>query len=130
MIINDIKHINHIKQITRLSIMELSEIWIGIIIPIIIGPIFIYLKTLRDEIAERKYNRKKEIYKNKLFQINELLENFYWPLYISLISIQQYSYHLPIKNRFRYDSNSSSDKQSNEDESGIDFKEKSFMRQT
>jgi len=35
--------------------MELSEIWIGIIIPLVIGPVFIYLKTLRDEISERNY---------------------------------------------------------------------------
>ena len=33
--------------------MELSEIWIGIIIPIIIGPIFVYLKSLRDEYYDK-----------------------------------------------------------------------------
>ena len=91
--------------------MELSEIWIGIIIPIVIGPIFIYLKTLRDDIAERRYKRRREKYENKLNICETLLQDFYWPLYISLISIKQYNYHIPIKNKFRYDSDSDVDNQ-------------------
>ena len=35
--------------------METSDIWIGIIIPIFIGPICAYLMTLRNDYVERKY---------------------------------------------------------------------------
>ena len=84
--------------------MELSEIWIGIIIPIIIGPIFIYLKTVRDEISTRKYKLRHEKYLYEKEYLKDILETFYWPIYINLLYIEQYSYSLPIKNRFKYDS--------------------------
>jgi hypothetical protein len=86
--------------------MELSEIWIGIIIPIIIGPIFIYLKTLRDEIAEKRYKSKREKYVEERDYLFIILDKFYWPVYINLLYIDQYTYNLPIKNKFRYDSSS------------------------
>lgn len=84
--------------------MELSEIWIGIIIPIIIGPIFIYLKTVRDEISTRKYKADHEKYLYEKEYLKDILETFYWPIYINLLYIDQYSYSLPIKNRFKYES--------------------------
>ena len=87
--------------------MEISEIWIGIIIPIIIGPIFVYLKSLRDEVVERRFRRSREKYEEKRDTIFNELKTFYWPVYINLLSIQQYSYSLPIKNKFRYESDSS-----------------------
>ena len=46
--------------------MEISEIWIGIIIPIIIGPIFVYLKSLRDEVVERRFRREREKYEDTI----------------------------------------------------------------
>ena len=87
--------------------MEISEIWIGIIIPIIIGPIFVYLKSLRDEVVERRFRRSREKYEEQRDTIFNELKTFYWPVYINLLSIQQYSYNLPIKNKFRYESDSS-----------------------
>ena len=100
--------------------MELSEIWIGIIIPIVIGPIFIYIKTLRDEISERKYTKAREKYKAELETVYNLLNNFYWPLYITLLSIQQYNYQIPLKNRYRYDSDDTNSTQ-NSEENDINF---------
>jgi hypothetical protein len=87
--------------------MEVSEIWIGIIIPIIIGPIFVYLKSIRDEVVERRYRRAREKYEEKRDTIYNELKLFYWPVYINLLCIEQYSYSLPIKNKFRYESKSS-----------------------
>tara|TARA_B110001469_G_scaffold112693_1_gene115636 strand:- start:1166 stop:2071 length:906 start_codon:yes stop_codon:yes gene_type:complete len=86
--------------------MELSEIWISIIIPIVIGPVFVYLKSLRDEIAEKRYKSKREKYVEERDYLFTVLDKFYWPLYINLLYIDQYSYNLPIKNKFRYDSSS------------------------
>ena len=86
--------------------MELSEIWISIIIPIVIGPVFVYLKSLRDDIAEKRYKSKREKYVEERDYLFTVLDRFYWPVYINLLYIDQYSYNLPIKNKFRYDSSS------------------------
>lgn len=87
--------------------METSEIWIGIIIPLIIGPITAYLMTLRNDYVERNYRRKRERYEEERDTIFNSLKDFYWPVYLNLLCIQQYSYSLPIKNKFRYESDSS-----------------------
>ena len=98
--------------------MELSEIWIGIIIPVVLGPVFIYLKSLRDEIVERRNATNREKYLTELNAVKQLMEEFYWPLYITLLSIQQFNYQIPIKNRYRYESGNSSN---NSEEDGINF---------
>lgn len=90
--------------------METSEIWIGIIVPIFIGPICAYLMTLRNDYVERKYKRKREKYEEERDSIYNALKNFYWPVYLNLVYIEQYSYQLPIKNKFRYESISSMEK--------------------
>jgi hypothetical protein len=87
--------------------MELNEIWLGIIIPIIIGPIFIYLKTIRDEYSERNYIKLRERYLEEREQLFTELKNFYWPVYIHLLCIKQYSYSIPLQNKFRYESQTS-----------------------
>lgn len=86
--------------------MEIGEIWIGIIIPIIIGPVCVYLKTLRDEIATRTYNIRHTKYIDEKQYLYDILRTFYWPVYINLLCIERYSYTLPIKNKYRYESNS------------------------
>ena len=87
--------------------MDTSEIWIGIIVPIFIGPICAYLMTLRNDYVERKYRRKREKFEEERDSIYNALKNFYWPVYLNLVYIEQYSYQLPIKNKFRYESISS-----------------------
>lgn len=87
--------------------METSEIWIGIIVPIFIGPICAYLMTLRNDYVERIYRRQREKYEEERDNIYDSLKNFYWPVYLNLLYIEQYSYQLPIKNKFRYESESS-----------------------
>jgi hypothetical protein len=89
--------------------MEISDIWIGIIVPIIVGPICAYLMTIRNDYIEQKYRRRREKYEENRDSIYNALKNFYWPVYLNLIYIEQYSYQLPIKNKFRYESGSSLD---------------------
>ena len=85
--------------------MELSEIWIGIIIPVFIGPIFIYLKSLRDEYYEKKHTREKAVFDEKRDKYHFLLKQFYWPMYINLLFIYQFNYSIPIKNEYQYSFN-------------------------
>ena len=87
--------------------MEASDIWANILIPLIIGPICAYLMTLRNDYVEREYKKKREKYEEERDTIFNSLKTFYWPIYLNLLCIQQYSYSLPIKNKFRYESESS-----------------------
>ena len=106
--------------------METSEIWIGIIVPIFIGPICAYLMTLRNDYIERKYRRKREKYEEERDSIYNALKNFYWPVYLNLVYVEQYSYQLPIKNKFRYESISSMEKTDLSD----DYFDEAFDKET
>jgi len=65
--------------------MLIYEIWIQIILPIIIGPIFIIFKQIYDRWDNTK--RESIILKNKLKleKVNSKLQDFYWPIYILLL---------------------------------------------
>lgn len=89
--------------------MTISEIWVNIIIPLIIGPICVFFKVLYDNYTEKQYNNKLKVYDNKYTKIKEILTKFYWPLYIKLLCIYQFNYSIPIKNEFEYISDSSDD---------------------
>ena len=56
--------------------MNTADIWIGIIIPIFIGPICAYIMTLRNDYVERQYKRRREKYsekKAKIFRVSPFL---------------------------------------------------------
>ena len=91
--------------------MKNDEIWVKIIIPIIIGPLFLCFKMYYDNYIEKKNKHKLFLYENSYNRLNELLTKFYWPLYIKLLCIYQLNYQIPIKNEFEYivDSDSDSD---------------------
>lgn len=91
--------------------MDTTTIWVSVVIPIIIGPLFLLIKMMYDryigELNEKKiivFNEKKTILKDKL-------DNFYWPLYLKLLCIYQLNYNLPEDS-----DGSSSSSQESEDE--------------
>ena len=87
--------------------MESSEIWKTIIIPLLIGPLFLYLKTLYDNYVISKNEHDLIKYTNKKEYLTTVLNSFYWPLYLKLLSIHQLNYNIPIKNEFEYISDDS-----------------------
>ena len=89
--------------------MDISEIWATIIIPLLIGPIFIYLKLLYDNYTQNKKEHKLLVYNTKIDYLTKNLNNFYWPLYLKLLCIQQLNYNIPIKNHYEYKSDDSND---------------------
>jgi len=89
--------------------MEITDIWIGIIIPILIGPLFLYVKTLYDNYVKNRNDHRLLVYNNKYDKLTNILNNFYWPLYIKLLCISQLSYYIPLKNEYEYNSDSSND---------------------
>ena len=49
----------------------------------------------------------KFIFDEKINNLKNILQNFYWPLYIKLLCIYQLNYNIPIKNQFEYISSDS-----------------------
>jgi len=91
--------------------MEISDIWTTIIIPLLIGPIFIYFKSVYDNYIQNKREHNFLVYNTKIDYLSKVLTNFYWPLYLKLLCIQQLNYNIPIKNEYEY----KSDESDNED---------------
>ena len=61
--------------------MDAKDIWINIILPILISPFFIYLKTLYDNHIKNKRDHQLLVYNNKYDKLIKMLNDFYWPLY-------------------------------------------------
>ena len=87
--------------------MDISDIWVTIIIPLLIGPIFIYLKSLYDNYIQNKREHNLLVYNTKTEYLTQILNNFYWPLYLKLLCIHQLNYNIPIKNEYEYISDNS-----------------------
>ena len=94
-----------------------SEIWISVIIPIFIGPLCVFFKTLYDNSKSSNQTRLKLIFDDKLDKIRRQLSEFYWPIYIRLIIIYQLDYNIPDEN---VDNKSESDSSSGYSECSSD----------
>ena len=75
--------------------MEIADIWVGIIVPIIIGPLCVFLKFLWDRYNNKIIHQKQLEFDEKFNRIKIKLSDFYWPLYIKLICIYQMNYNIP-----------------------------------
>lgn len=104
--------------------MEISlandTLWIDILIPIMIGPIFLMIKVLYDRWDFKK--RETAILTNKLNleKIQKKLNDFYWPLYILLMK----DFHLWCKLSFNndkiFDKIAESDSESENEDAGLE----------
>ena len=92
--------------------MKTSEIWINFIIPIVIGPIFVYFKTLYDNYNKHKTENMLMVYNHKKEYLSDILNKFYWPFYIKLLCIDQLNFRIPIKNQYEYISDNEEDYES------------------
>jgi len=90
--------------------METSEIVTTVLIPLFIGPLFIFFKTLWDRYNAKKDNVKKIEYDEQIGKIREQLNNFYWPVLIKLKCLNHLNYsevkteHIELKEIFLEDS--------------------------
>jgi hypothetical protein len=89
--------------------MDTNDIWTNIIIPLLIGPLFLYLKSIYDNHITRKNEHKLMVYNNKYEHLTYVLNNFYWPLYLKLLCITQLTYNIPLKNEYEYYSDDDTD---------------------
>lgn len=98
--------------------MDSSEIWVSIILPLLLAQACLYFKSFYDNYMTHKNDRLKFIFDEKVSNLKNVLQNFYWPLYIKLLCIYQLNYNIPIKNQYEYiSSDSDTEYDIDEDES-------------
>ena len=95
--------------------MDIVTIWISIIMPLIAVPTSLYLKMLYDNYFKMKNEYRLKVFNDNLQKMDTILNTFYWPLYLKLLSIYQLNYNIPIKNKYEYDSSDSSSEDDNEE---------------
>ena len=82
--------------------MNTTEVWLNILVPLLLGQFFIYIKSVYDNYISHKNQIKKIIFDEKLKKLKSGLQDLYWPLYIKLLCIYQLNYNIPIKNDYEY----------------------------
>ena len=103
--------------------MDSSEIWTSIVLPIIIGPIFLFAKSIYDRYSLRKLTRDKNIYDDNIQKIDKKLKLFFYPVYLKLLCIYQLNYNIPYKDD-KVDPISDSSGSEFEDEINEDYSKK------
>ena len=61
------------------------DVIILLILPVFIGPLFLFCKSLWDRYNFKKTEKTRLLYENKVNKLREKLTNFYWPLYVYLL---------------------------------------------
>jgi hypothetical protein len=84
----------------------METIIVGVLVPIIIGPLSIYLKSLYDRYNEKKDNILRNRYEVKINLLDKKINTFYWPVYLKLKCLYRlnYRYHKN-KNNINKDNN-------------------------
>tara|TARA_Y200000002_G_scaffold382895_1_gene401926 strand:+ start:2306 stop:3367 length:1062 start_codon:yes stop_codon:yes gene_type:complete len=72
--------------------MKESELIVSVIVPLVIGPLFVFFKSLWDRYNIRKDQIKKIKYDENITIIREQLNNFYWPVLIKLKCLNHLNY--------------------------------------
>ena len=80
------------------TIMNSEDIWISIIMPLILGPLFVFLKTLWDRSLEKKNRLKKLQFDENVNNLKEELTLFYYPLYLNLLNLYGLCFSIPVEN--------------------------------
>lgn len=78
--------------------MEIGEIWISIIMPLILGPLFIFFKTLWDKYSSKKEQKRQLLFDDTRNRLKHQLDEFYYPVYLKLLLLYSISFILPQKN--------------------------------
>ena len=72
--------------------VESGTILIGVIVPLIIGPISVFLKSLWDRYNNSIEIRKTNNYEMKKKELSEKINIFYWPVYLRLKTLDRLNY--------------------------------------
>lgn len=74
----------------------METLLVGILVPIVVGPLSIYLKSLWDRYNEKKDNILRNRYETKINILDKKINSFYWPVYLKLKCLYRlnYKYHI------------------------------------
>ena len=86
--------------------LDTATIWTSIIIPIIIGPIFLFFKSMYDNFNNKNDERKLLKFNDHVERIRAKLQKFYWPIYLKLICVYQMNFNIPVKEGETFDNSS------------------------
>ena len=73
----------------------METLLVGVLVPIVVGPLSIYLKSLWDRYNEKKDLIKINRYNAKINLLDKKINTFYWPVYLKLKCLYRlnYKYH-------------------------------------
>lgn len=72
--------------------VELATILVGVVIPLIVGPLSVFCKTLWDRYSNSRELKKTNKYDTKMKELSNKINLFYWPVYLKLKTLDRISY--------------------------------------
>jgi len=75
-----------------------NDLIISIVMPLVIGPLFVFFKNLWDRYNNNKQQKKKIRYETRIDEIRKKLDLFYWPILIKLKCLTNLDYQVIEKN--------------------------------
>jgi hypothetical protein len=84
--------------------METEAIIISVLMPILLGPLYVLLKELWDRYKSHNTEIKKNYYNERMNIVKNKLSLFYWPIYIKLCCLYHLNYNI-IEDNERDDDN-------------------------
>ena len=72
--------------------VELATILVGVVVPLIIGPLSVFCKSLWDRYSNSRELKKKNKYETKMKELSDKINLFYWPVYLKLKTLDRISY--------------------------------------
>ena len=81
--------------------MNSEEVWINILIPLLFGQLFLYLKTLYDNYLAHKNEQKKIKFDEELNNVKHVLENLYCSILTTLYLSIKLQYSTIVMNIFQ-----------------------------
>ncbi len=74
--------------------METETIIISVLMPILLGPLYVLLKELWDRYKSHNTEIKKNYYNERMNIVKNKLALFYWPIYIKLCCLYHLNYNI------------------------------------
>ena len=74
--------------------VELATILVGVVVPLIIGPLSVFCKSLWDRYSKSKELKVKNRYEKKMSELSDKINLFYWPVYLKLKTLDRINYHI------------------------------------
>ena len=72
--------------------VELATILVGIVVPLVIGPLSVFCKSLWDRYSSSKALKKKNKYDTRMKELADKINLFYWPVYLKLKTLDRINY--------------------------------------